>query len=76
MSITEPEPIPGRPVAISRPAVAAVESYEDPVHDHREFDAEPIPASEYSAGGGDSILSPHTSVPGRARPGMASPGAV
>jgi hypothetical protein len=49
---------------------------DDSAHDHREFDSDPLPAGEYSAGGGSISLSSFTSVPGAARPGMASPGVV
>jgi hypothetical protein len=49
---------------------------DDSVHDHREFDADPLPAIEYSNGGGSIGLSPFASVPGAGHPGMMSPGTV
>jgi ribosomal protein S27E len=49
---------------------------DDSAHDHREFESDPLPAIEYSTGGGSIGLSPFTSVPGAARPGMMSPGVV
>ncbi len=49
---------------------------DDSVHDHQEFDPDTPPATEYSTGGSSISLSPFTSVPGAARPGMACPGMV
>jgi hypothetical protein len=71
--------LPGGPLAIYRPVSESsppVKLGDDPEHDHREFDPGPSPASEYSTGGGSISVSPFTSVPGLARPGMMSPGMV
>jgi hypothetical protein len=67
------------PSAIYRPVSEASplsKLGDDSTHDHREFHSDPLPAGEYSTGGGSISLSPFTSVPGVARPGMASPGVV
>jgi hypothetical protein len=44
-------------------------------NDHREFDANPVPAAEYGAVGGSANAASFTSVPGKAVPGMITPGA-
>jgi hypothetical protein len=73
------ETLPGDTLAVYVPVSETdlpVKLGDDSVHDHREFDPDTPPATEYSTGGSSISLSPFTSVPGAARPGMACPGMV
>ena len=73
------ETLPGSPMAVYRPISEAsllVKLEDDSPHDHREFDPDTPPAIEYGTDGDSIGLSPFTSVPGAARPGMMCPGMV
>jgi hypothetical protein len=56
-----------------RPGVDVIPEDEQP-HDHRDFDANPVPGAEYAAFGGGASTASFSSVPGIAVPGVASPG--
>jgi hypothetical protein len=67
VQLTTPTITPGRPGADGTPL------YSEQLHDHREYTADPVLSSKYSAGGSADVAS-FSSSPGLARPGMMSPG--
>jgi hypothetical protein len=58
-----------------KPGVDNVVPGDEELHDHREFDANPVPAAEYGAVGGSANAASFASVPGKAVPGLTTPGA-
>jgi len=59
---------------LGRPGVENIISGDEQPHDHREFDANPVPKAEYGVIGGSASAASFSSVPGKAVPGLMTPG--